>query len=164
MSQPIREELMPAAKSFIQQIQWRGLFMIETLRDRLGNAWFVELNGRAWGSMALSRRQGLEYPAWNVEFARTERAKINVKIQSDATLVCRHLAREFMHLLFVLRGPRSSALREWPSFWKTFRDVVRVRRSDGIYNWSKHDPKVLLSDCYCTITDNVFKAKSTNSC
>ena len=164
MSQPLLSDLKSVAERFIQVIRWRGLFMIEMLRDRSGKAWFVELNGRAWGSMALSRRQGLEYPAWNVELARTERAQVSIKLKGDANLVCRHLAREFMHLLFVLRGPKSSALREWPSFWKAFREVVRISRSDGIYNWSKHDPKVLLSDCCCTISDNVFKPRGGNSC
>ena len=38
--------------------------MIELLRDRDGVAWFMELNGRTWGSLALARRLGLEYPAW----------------------------------------------------------------------------------------------------
>ena len=45
------------------------MFMIELLRDRTGKVWFVELNGRPWGSMALSRRQGFEYPAWHVKLA-----------------------------------------------------------------------------------------------
>ncbi len=29
----------------------------------------MELNGRTWGSMALARRRGLDYPAWAVQAA-----------------------------------------------------------------------------------------------
>ena len=42
------------------------------LRDGEGTAWFMELNGRAWGSMALARRLGHEYPRWAVQAALGE--------------------------------------------------------------------------------------------
>ena len=48
----------------LSHTQWRGMFMLEFLRAKDGTAWFMELNGRPWGSMALARRSGLEYPAW----------------------------------------------------------------------------------------------------
>ena len=164
-SQPVRDELRPAVERFIRDTRWHGLFMIELLRDRPGKTWFMEFNGRAWGSMALSRRQGLEYPAWNVESALAGGVgQINVTSGNGTTLVCKHLGREFMHLLFVLRGPRSKALSEWPSLWKTLREVFRIRKCDRIYNWRKDEPKVFLSDCYNTICDNIFKERSRNSC
>lgn len=162
VSQPVCDELRSAAERFIRDTRWRGLFMIELLRDRGGKVWFMEFNGRAWGSMALSRRQGLEYPAWNVEQALAQGSQVDVEPRTGTDLVCKHLGREFMHLLFVLRGPKSAALREWPSFWKTLREVIRVRRSDGIYNWWKDDPKVLITDCYYTVYDNVFKPRKGN--
>ena len=65
-SQAVRPEIQAAIERLIEGTNWRGLFMIELLRDRAGKSWFVELNGRPWGSMALSRRQGFEYPAWSV--------------------------------------------------------------------------------------------------
>ena len=66
VSQLVPPQLAAAAERFVQISNWRGLFMIELLRDSQGTAWFMELNGRPWGSLALARRQGLEYPAWNV--------------------------------------------------------------------------------------------------
>ena len=69
VSQPVPEDLKAKVKALIATADWRGLFMIELLRDRSGTCWFVELNGSSWGSMALSRRQGLEYPAWHVRLA-----------------------------------------------------------------------------------------------
>ena len=65
-----------------------------------------------------------------------------------------------MHLLFVLRGPKSKALRSWPPFWKTMADVARVRASDVFYNWRRDDPKVFVADFCYTIKDNVFKSKN----
>ncbi len=149
--------LKRAATTLIEQTGWRGLFMIELLRDATGRVWFVELNGRPWGSMALSRRQGLEYPAWQVALTLDE-GSVAVRIERQRPgLVCRHVGRELMHLLFVLRGPRSTALRRWPSLWSAFRDVLSIRPGDAVYNWRRDDPLVFINDCYHAVHDNVFK-------
>lgn len=160
ISQPVPEEIKSKVEALIAKSGWRGLFMIELLRDATGKIWFVELNGRTWGSMALCRRQGLEYPAWHVNLALNEASQGGIGISSTAEVLCRHAGREFMHLLFVLRGARSNALDKWPSFWKSFGDVLRFRRKDGVYNWRRDDSKVFFADFYYTIHDNVFKSKN----
>jgi hypothetical protein len=134
--------------------------MIELLRDAAGRTWFVEMNGRPWGSMALSRGQGLEYPAWHVRLAMDEKSRVGMSPTATPGLVCRHIGREFMHLLFVLRGGKSKALSNWPPFWRTMEEVVRVHQGDAYYNWRPDDPKVFFADCYYTIHDNLFKAKN----
>jgi hypothetical protein len=133
--------------------------MIELLRDRSGKVWFVEFNGRPWGSMALSRRQGLEYPEWHLRLAIDEKPMARTATESRDGLVCRNLGREIMHLLFVLRGPKSKAFRGWPSFWKTFAEIIRLRREDSFYNWRREDPRVFVADCYYTIYGNLFKSR-----
>jgi len=159
ISQPVPEDLKPKVEALIATAGWRGLFMIELLRDHSGNSWFMELNGRPWGSMALSRRQGLEYPAWHVRLAMDQQSRVGVTLPPARGVVCRNVGRELMHILFVLRGARSRALTNWPSFWKTLGEVIRVRRGDTFYNWRRDDPKVLIADCYCTIHDNLFKGR-----
>ena len=160
ISQDVPEEVKANVEALIAKAGWRGLFMIELLRDNAGKIWFVELNGRTWGSMALCRRQGLEYPAWHVNLATDEASHAGIGASSQAGLLCRHAGREFMHLLFVLRGARSNALNQWPSFWKSFGDILRFRRKDGVYNWRRGDLKVFFADCYYTVHDNVFKSKN----
>jgi hypothetical protein len=160
MSVSVAPELKRSVSAFVQRTGWRGLFMIELLRDTEGKVWFVELNGRPWGSMALARRQGLEYPAWHLRLAIDERSNAGNTAASVPGLVCRHLGRELMHLLFVLRGPRSQALGHWPSFWKSLLDVMAIRRRDGIYNWRKSDPGVFVADVCYTLQKNLFKART----
>jgi len=159
-SQPVPQDLRSKVEALITKAGWRGLFMIELLRDDSGKVWFVELNGRPWGSMALCRRQGLEYPAWHIELAMDERSQAGSAVPSGPGIVCRHAGREFMHLLFVLKGAKSNALSKWPSFWKTISDVVQFHRKDGLYNWRRDDPKVFITDFYFTIHDNIFKSRS----
>jgi predicted ATP-grasp superfamily ATP-dependent carboligase len=161
VSRIVDEHTKAAAERFVAQTGWRGLFMIELLRDRSGTLWFIEFNGRPWGSTALSRRQGFEYPAWQVELAlNPESSAGQISSPAGELLTCRHLGREFMHLLFVLRGPHSEALQDWPAFWKALPDVLRVHGRDRWYNWRRDDLKVFVSDCYLTVLNNVFKPRN----
>jgi hypothetical protein len=157
ISQAVPSDLMPKVQKLIEKAQWRGLFMIEMLRDRSGDAWFVELNGRPWGSTALSRRQGLEYPAWSALLAINPKAPVGTVTSVSPGLVCRNLGRELMHLLFVMRGPRSKALSDWPHIGKSFAEVLRLRRGERYYNWRSDDPLVFFADCFYTFRQNIFK-------
>ena len=160
VSQAVSAELASKVEELLTKAKWRGLFMIELLHDNAGNTWFMELNGRPWGSMALSRRQGFEYPAWHVKLAIDQNSPLDMAVSPTPGMVCRHAGREFMHLLFVLRGPKSMALTSWPSFWKTLANVLRVRREDAVYNWRQEDLKVFLADCYYTVHGNLFKSRN----
>jgi predicted ATP-grasp superfamily ATP-dependent carboligase len=160
ISQPVSDDLKDKVQALMTAAEWRGLFMIELLRDHSGTSWFVELNGRSWGSMALSRRQGLEYPAWHVKLAIDPGSGIGETLPLAPGVVCRNVGRELIHVLFVLRGARSTALSNGPSLWKTLVDVIRVRREDTFYNWRADDPKVFFADCYYTIHDNLFKSRN----
>ena len=158
ISQLVPDEIKRCVEAFITKAQWRGLFMIELLRDKKGKLWFVELNGRPWGSTALCRRQGLEYPAWNVALAVDHSAPCGITSKTEPGVVCRHAGREFMHLLFVLRGAKSKALAHGPSFWRSLVDILSIRKKDGLYNWRRDDLRVFAADFYYTIHDNVFKS------
>lgn len=160
ISQAVSQEVKSRAERLIANAGWHGLFMIELLREPSGKLWFVELNGRPWGSMALSRRQGLEYAAWHVALTLDPESTAGTAPPPAHDVVCRHVGREFMHLLFVLRGAKSKALGNGPSFWQTVGDVVSIHNGDTLYNWRKDDPKVFLSDCYYTVHDNLFKSRS----
>src|SRR5262245_19044298 len=134
VSLEVSEDLKARTEALVRQTGWRGLFMIELLRDKAGRAWFVELNGRPRGSMALARRQGLEYPAWQVGLALDARSNAGIAGHGAAGLVARHIGRELMHLLFVIRGPKSQAQRQWPSVWKSLASVIGIRPGDALYN------------------------------
>ncbi len=149
--QPGKEEMEQTSR-FLASIRWSGPFMIELLRDRQGRHWFMEFNGRIWGSTALSRRCGMEYPALAVANARGQ-AATNAPAQTmPVGVVCRHAGREILHALFVLRGRRPSRHENWPTKWKTIRELFRVRRSERWYNWREDDRKVFFKDVWCTLS------------
>jgi predicted ATP-grasp superfamily ATP-dependent carboligase len=148
--------LVEAGMRMMRAIGWDGLFMLEFLRGRDGTAWFMEINGRSWGSLALARRLGLEYPAWAARDVLTLGGPPVTTAASERPIVCRHLGREIVHLLSVMRGPRSAALTEWPSRWATLRAVARVRRGERWYNWSARRPAVFLQDTVQTVFERVL--------
>ncbi len=149
-----------ACERFVAECGWHGLFMIELLRDDSGKAWFMELNGRAWGSMALARRAGFEYPAWAARRTLMRNASITPPQPGSGPLVCRHLGRELLHLLYSMRGPKSKALTRWPSPLTALRETLHFSRRDCWYNWRADDRKVFFSDLFLTIRSQCIKAKT----
>ncbi|HEY4282961.1 MAG TPA: hypothetical protein VGM62_07840 [Chthoniobacterales bacterium] len=158
-SQSVPADVGASVENLIKSIGWRGLFMVELLRDRTGTRWFIEFNGRPWGSMALARRQGFEYPSWAIEMALDSAWQLRDKPVARSGVICRNFGRDLMHLLFVLRGPRSKAMTEWPSFGKSAAAVFRLNSTDTFYNWRKDDRKVFWVDCYYTVCGQIFKRK-----
>jgi len=158
-SRAVPENLKEPIQRMILGNGWRGLFMVELLQDHSGQYWFVEFNGRPWGSMALSRRQGLEYPAWNARLALAPDSSGQRSEPTGSEVICRNLGRELMHLLFVLRGRKSKAIEKWPSFWRSLADVLFIRRRDCFYNFRRDDIRVFFSDSFCTIRDQIFKRR-----
>ena len=148
-----------AGTNFIARSGWRGPFMIELLRDEQGATWFMEFNGRIWGSTALARRCGLEYPAWAVADALGRGESLPHAPVAPAGVVCRHAGREFVHGLFVLRGPRAQTTTRWPSRGRTLGQLLRFRRTDFWYNWRRDDWRVFVKDSLATIAGNVLKKR-----
>jgi hypothetical protein len=156
----IEKECKTSAERFIAASGWRGLFMIEMLRDEAGKLWFMEFNGRAWGSMALARRLGFEYPAWAVQMALDPHALPEIPPPSQATPLCRHLGREILHLFFLARGSQSKAMNHWPSMWTAVSQVCRIGSNDRWYNWRCNDPSVFISDCFGTLWTQLVRTKT----
>lgn len=140
------EAVMQNTTDFIRQIGWTGNFMVELLHSiEEGKHWFVELNGRSWGSMALARRSGYEYPAWTVKLADNTDFR-PPEVEHPVNLTCRHVGREINHAIFVMLGSKSRNIPGWPSRWGTLVNLLRVRSSDRLYNWNRNDQLVLVFD------------------
>jgi hypothetical protein len=156
-SHAVDQELVGPSERFLKACGWRGMFMLEFLRDSDGEPWFMELNGRAWGSMALARRRGFEYPAWTVQ-AALDPSFVPTLPELGPEVVCRNLGLEMVHLMFVARGPQSDAPMAWPRLGRAARDVCHHRSGDQLYNWNPTEPRVLLADTLGTLGHYVRKA------
>jgi hypothetical protein len=149
--------LTAPAERFLQTAGWQGMFMIELLRDHAGRAWFMELNGRSWGSMALARRRGLEYPAWAATEVLDPDGVPALPLPALPDLTCRHLGRDLVHLLAVLRGP-AEPVADWPPRWRTAREVLRPARATSWYNWRRDARGVFVQDTVDTVVSALRRA------
>lgn len=151
-------ELVTKVSMILKDLDWNGLFMAEFLRDRDGRPWFMEVNGRAWGSMALARRRGLEYPTWAAQ--QSLGLPIEPALPTNAAYVrCRHAGREILHAAFVWRGPQSDAVASWPGRGRTLRDLLTIQRHDRWYNWDRTQPTVLIADTWQALDNQIRNRK-----
>jgi predicted ATP-grasp superfamily ATP-dependent carboligase len=154
-SMPVDPELKQKASAFLKKAEWRGPFMFEFMKDNNGKSLFVEFNGRLWGSLALARRCGFEYPAWAVEQALNPDFAPADKPANGPHEV-RHLGRDLLHLLYVLKGPKTAFHREtWPSFSSSLRSVLQIKSGASYYNHDSRHPKFFLKDAADTVIRQV---------
>ena len=152
-------DIKAAAERMMMTVGWRGPFMIELLRDAEGTMWFMELNGRLWGSLALARRAGYEYPAWAVAQAG-DPAWTPEKLPPPKPRTMRHLGRDIMHLAFVLRGPKTPFhAKNWPSFWRSLAGVVAPAWPSSFYNYAPSAPLFFLRDAIAVVFGHWRRAK-----
>jgi predicted ATP-grasp superfamily ATP-dependent carboligase len=142
--------LVDATRRLLARAGWSGLFMVELVRDAGGRAWFMELNGRAWGSMALARRMGLEYPAWAAR-QKLDPSFAPVSPSPRDPVTCRHLGREVLHLLSVLSGADRAALGTGPRRGRAVLEVLRIGRDDRWYNLRAGCRRLFVYDAVQTV-------------
>lgn len=146
------EALRISVQAFLTDISWSGPFMVELLRDEEGTPWFMELNGRMWGSLALARRQGLEYPAWAVARTLAPAFRPSPPTPPQDPVVVRNLGRDLLHLLFVLRGPKSAFHRTgWPRFWHSAAGVFAPAHPRSFYNYDPAHRGFFLQEALWTV-------------
>jgi hypothetical protein len=147
-----------AARALVKKLNWQGPFMVESLRDNAGRRWFMEFNGRFWGSLALARRCGLDMPRVAVDLQ-------NGKPVAVAQEVCagfaRHLGRDLINLLFVLRGPSDGIRSEqWPTRRSAVKEFFAPHGLGSFYNYDASQPLFFVKDALFTVSNAILRRKS----
>lgn len=158
----VDDELRLSAEKLLASIGWRGMFMLELLRDSSGTPWFMEVNGRPWGSMALAVRRGFDYPAWAVRQALDPAFVPDPPDPEPPHILCRHLGRELIHLAAVLRGPIADHPGPWPKSGATVRALL-PSRSDRWYNLRRGEQRVFWRDTWSALAAQAARLSSKRS-
>jgi len=147
---PAPEETAAVGR-LVEGLGWRGPFMVELLRPECGPPLFMELNGRLWGSLALARRGGHEHPAWAVAQA-LDPAFVPAAPPIPDGLEVRHLGRELLHLMFLLRGPKTDFhRRDWPRLLPALAAVLRPGPGRGFYDHDPSAPRFFLREAAANV-------------
>jgi hypothetical protein len=147
-----------AVEALVTSANWQGPFMVELLNDnRSGQKWFMEFNGRFWGSLALARRCGIDIP--KIAFDLVE-GKDAIESPPIKRAFARHLGRDLIHLLFVLRGRAPKAgLPDWPSRLQTIVDVLAPNELGSFYNYHPSQPLFFARDSALCVLNALFGRK-----
>jgi hypothetical protein len=149
---------LQAAKTLVRKINWQGPFMIESLRENSGRRWFMEFNGRFWGSLALARRCGLDMP--RLAFDLRNRRPIPATRAITAGFA-RHLGRDLINLLFVLRGPADGVRSDhWPTRLSAVKGFLAPHRLRSFYNYDPAQPLFFVKDAIFTVSNAILGRKS----
>ena len=154
-------ELRASVERFLAAAGWTGLFMVELLRTDDGSHVFMELNGRCWGSMALARRRGLEYPAWAV--GRALGVPVEVHEPEPDDLVVRHAGREAVHAMRAIARSPQPRPPAWPTRAQALRALTGWGGRSALYNRRPGRARLWAADTWATVASAVGPARSRST-
>jgi predicted ATP-grasp superfamily ATP-dependent carboligase len=141
----ISDALYDATARIMRTTGYTGAAMVEYKVDReSGLTYFMEVNGRLWGSILLPIAAGLDLPyiLWRVATGR--------EVLSDGRyregVVGRNLLGDTKHLVTVLRGRPKEWPGQFPTRWQALRDYLSLffAESHGLI-YTSDDPKPALA-------------------
>ncbi len=123
---PVMEEY---AHRLLDTLRWHGLAMVEfKWNPQLKKAWFLEINPRLWGSIALPIACGIDFPALTYVCA-TRGPEAALKMCGDYPdgIVARwYLGDVILSFNLLAKGRFREALRSlWPGGKNAYDDILR---------------------------------------
>lgn len=150
ISEPVDPLLAEQAVCLLRALEWEGVAMVEFRRDlATGRTVLMEVNGRYWGSLAVSSHCGVEFPLYEWELAHgvrphppsTYRTGLRVRWTSGALL----------HLHNSLKGLRGKE-RQFRGRLQTLSGFVSdLAPSTCDALWSLRDPLPFLVETLGTV-------------
>jgi protein-tyrosine-phosphatase/predicted ATP-grasp superfamily ATP-dependent carboligase len=111
------DELVSLGEALLSAIDYEGLAMVEFRRGALdGKPYFLEINGRLWGSLALALHCGVDFPKSLVECYQNG-APATKTSNYRSGIKCRNIfTGELLHVLSVLRAKRGQGVNSPSKF------------------------------------------------
>jgi protein-tyrosine-phosphatase/predicted ATP-grasp superfamily ATP-dependent carboligase len=117
------DELVSLGEALLNAIDYDGVAMVEFRRSAVdGKPYFLEINGRLWGSLALALHCGVDFPKSLVECYQNG-APTTKTSNYRSGIKCRNIfTGELVHLLSILTARPTKGLDRTPS---KFRAVAK---------------------------------------
>jgi predicted ATP-grasp superfamily ATP-dependent carboligase/protein-tyrosine-phosphatase len=119
------EELVNLSTKLLDAIDYNGLAMVEFRRSRLDGApYFLEINGRLWGSVALALHSGADFPRALIECYENG-APTAVQAHYRPGTRCRNIfPGEISHLVSILKAKPNKSAETAPSKTKAVTKFI----------------------------------------
>jgi protein-tyrosine-phosphatase/predicted ATP-grasp superfamily ATP-dependent carboligase len=110
------DELLSLSETLLNAIDYDGSAMVEFRRGALdGKPYFLEINGRLWGSLALALHCGVDFPKSLIDCYQNGAPTTKISNYRSG-IKCRNIfAGELGHVLSILRAKRTQGLNPPPS-------------------------------------------------
>ena len=116
MTVPLDPALHEYTERLIEAIRWTGVAMLEFKEDSEKGCWSVmELNGRFWGSLALTVESGLDYPYWLYQLWINKDQTIGRYVTPSLGKRQRHLGKDLKWLAKGIQGKKGGEVKKWIS-------------------------------------------------
>ena len=116
-------ELLRQSGELLMKIGFQGLAMVEYKKTSTGRLVLMEINGRAWGSMALPIASGFDFPRYWIQWL-LDGAMPPTPSDYKTGITCRRVVGEMSHLMNVRAGRPAEWPGDYPNFWSTFLRVA----------------------------------------
>jgi predicted ATP-grasp superfamily ATP-dependent carboligase len=143
---PPPPDMVGAARSLLEALQWHGVAMVEFKRDaRDGLPKLMEINGRFWNSLPLAVAAGVDFPY--LLYTLCTEGDVPDCFQYRAGVRGRWIVGDLRHLVEVFRGRPAGWADRFPSRWKTLADFMKLWGRDLHYDdlWFS-DPAPFLAE------------------
>lgn len=128
-SVPLSEDLLTIARRMCEALQWTGPAMFEFKADpATGRTVLMEINGRLWGSLALSIAAGVDFPKLTYDLL-VKNEPVNV-FSYRTPYFARNTRRDFFWFFDNLKAPKNhpQLLKvRWPALARELAHVVLRR-------------------------------------
>ena len=151
--------LVEASTRLLRRLRWQGVAMVEfRYNPRTDSAVLMEVNGRYWGSLALSVNAGVEFPFYEWQMAHEQEPQIFGAYAPGFRTLWRigDLARLTSLIVRWRSGQERCATlcKESGRFLADFCSVV----PDAIWSW--RDPLPAMSEFYTRILKSVLSPRA----
>ncbi len=129
------ETLLNFGKRILDKLNWHGVAMVEFKYDEpSGQAWFIEINPRYWGSLPLPIASGLSLPYWHYCIAMGTPFEV---CDYKEGVVSKWILGDIIALVERIVSRKLT--------WKEFKSFL-VFNADNYDDFKKDDPKAFIGE------------------
>lgn len=123
----------------LADLRWHGPAMLEFRDDGVNPPWFIEMNGRFWGSLQLAVTAGADFPLAWLRVLLRESPGTPPPYRTGVTL--RWLWGDVRRLAHLLSGPPPGYPEAYPSVMQAMREILGPQpRGTRHETWDREDP------------------------
>jgi predicted ATP-grasp superfamily ATP-dependent carboligase len=145
-SVPLDPRLRAVSERLLRELRWHGPAMLEFRDDGVHEPWFIEMNGRFWGSLQLAISAGVDFPRHWIDLLREGVVAPPASAYREGVHL-RWVWGDVKRLLHLSHGAPRGFPGRYPSVLRGLLDLVGPQpRGTRRETWDRSDPWPVLAE------------------